>query len=66
MKSVIVSTELAVVFLVREGVSPDHARRALYRWSRQGKLTNHGGGGRGQARWDLREVKILRDSGVYG
>jgi hypothetical protein len=36
----------------------------IYRWASEGRLTRHGGRGRGNARWDLREVPEWKpDSG---
>ncbi|WP_159038892.1 MULTISPECIES: hypothetical protein [unclassified Streptomyces] len=59
MKSVIVPTDVAVAFLVREGASKEQARRWIYNRSKSGLLTNHGKRGNGQARWDLAEIDAL-------
>ena len=58
-RGIIVPTDLAVAFLEREGVTATQARSAIYRWSRQGLLPNHGKSGAGQALWDLAEVREL-------
>ncbi|MFC8896501.1 hypothetical protein [Streptomyces cinereoruber] len=59
MKSIIVPTDVAVAFLVREGASKAQARRWIYSRSMAGRLTNHGKTGNGQARWDLAEIDAL-------
>lgn len=30
--------------------------KVIYRWANEGRLTRHGGVGKGNARWDLREI----------
>lgn len=59
MRSVIVPTDVAVAFLVREGATEKQARRWIYNRSKTGRLTNHGKAGNGQARWDLAEIDAL-------
>lgn len=59
MKSVIVPTDVAVAFLVREGASKTQAQRWIYSNSNAGRLTNHGKPGNGQARWDLAQIDDL-------
>jgi hypothetical protein len=59
VKSVIVPTDVAVAFLVREGATKEQARRWIYNRSKTGRLTNHGKSGNGQARWDLAEIDAL-------
>ncbi|WOX21062.1 hypothetical protein [Streptomyces solicathayae] len=59
MKSVVVPTDVAVAFLVREGVPERSARQWIYAQSKAGRLPNHGKSGHGQARWDLAEIEAL-------
>lgn len=59
MKSVIVPTDVAVAFLVREGVTEAAARQWIYAQSHTGALPNHGKSGHGHARWDLAEISAL-------
>lgn len=59
MKSVIVPTDVAVAFLMREGVSSEHARKWIYRASADDVLINYGKPGNGNARWDLAEIEAL-------
>lgn len=65
MRTVIVPTDLAIAYLVREGVTQAQARNAIYRWSKMGLLTNHGGACRNQALWDLAEINALHDAGIW-
>lgn len=58
-RSVIVPTDLAVLWLQREGVTPTQARSSIYWWSKRGQLPNHGSRTRGGARWDLVEIRAL-------
>lgn len=59
MHSVIVPTDVAVAFLVREGVEERAARQWIYAMSHTGQLPNHGKPGARQARWDLAEIHAL-------
>lgn len=59
LKSVIVPTDVAVAFLVREGVTEPAARQWIYAQSHLGALPNHGKPGAKQARWDLAEIAAL-------
>lgn len=52
-----VSTPLAVAFLVRDGITEEQAREAIYRWCHLGWITNHGSVTRGRALWNLGELK---------
>lgn len=56
---IIVTTDLAVVWLSREGVDAMQARRFIYTNSHRGHLTNWGGHTRGSGKWDLREIRDL-------
>lgn len=57
MKSVIVPTDVAVAFMMREGVTADAARKWIYNASAHGVLINYGKPGNGNARWDLAEIE---------
>ena len=57
MKSVIVPTDVAVAFIMREGVSADAARKWIYNASAADVLINYGKPGNGNARWDLAEIE---------
>lgn len=59
MKSVIVPTDVAVAFIMREGVTEEAARKWIYRASADGVLINYGKSGNGNARWDLAEVEAM-------
>lgn len=50
-------TEVAVAFIMREGVAASDARKWIYNLSARGELTNHGKPGNGNARWDLAEIE---------
>lgn len=63
LKDILITTELAVLVLMREGVTERQAKHALYQWSATGVIKNHGGITRGQALWDLAELEDLR--GIY-
>ncbi|MGW0939095.1 hypothetical protein [Streptomyces sp. NPDC002666] len=52
-----VPTDQAIAFLVREGVSEHNAREAIHYWHRIGRIINHGGSKRGEARWNLGELQ---------
>jgi hypothetical protein len=56
---IIVPTDLAVVWLIREGVTKAQARRFIYDNSARGNLTNYGNSHWGMARWDLRQIRAL-------
>lgn len=59
MRRVIVETAVAIAWLTREGVEPCAARQFIYRHSFTGQLPNHGGSKRGEARWDLAEIRAI-------
>jgi len=48
----LVDTEVAAFYVGRTAF-------VIYRWAREGRLTRHGGQGKGQARWDLWELTDL-------
>jgi hypothetical protein len=56
---VIVPTDVAVAFLMREGVTEEAARKWIYRASADDVLINWGKSGNGNARWDLAEIEAL-------
>lgn len=61
-KPVLVDTDTAVALLVKEtasGLSADFWQRWIYNSARTGALTRYGNSGRGQARWDWREIERL-------
>lgn len=58
----LVTSEVAALFIVRmRGLDRTvetmrSARNRLHYLCKSGKIKNHGGSGRGQALWDLREI----------
>lgn len=57
MKSVLVPTDVAVAFIMREGVTAEAARKWIYRACSDDVLINYGRPGKGNARWDLAEIE---------
>lgn len=62
LKPFLVPTDVAATFVTRcrnQEVTPENlkaARERVYYLAKQGVLTRHGGGKRGQALWDLHEL----------
>lgn len=53
----LVPTWALVELMVRDGVTPEQAREAIYHCSSQGRITNYGESSRDKALWDLAEVR---------
>lgn len=61
MNPVFVDTYDAVTYCMRSGWSREYVRNLIYRWSKEGKINNHGGQAKHAARWDLHEIEqVLR------
>lgn len=56
-RQVIVPTDVAVAFLMREGITEASARRWIYNAQAKGEIRNYGKPGNGNARWDLAEIE---------